>query len=258
MTIYPKNQFEKKTLLVDFSIKQMQLSALKMALTINTAIIIILFATPLFANTKAVISLYSQTHKFNLQQSIKVIDSKTNAWIQVALNTDQNDESVEGCTKKTKEGKCKNFKKLKIKSKHKLQFGKIASQPSGVTKIVIDPITGSKNVIGGPDLGGQYGPAKFEVTGNPGNLFVVTLPRKITLDGQTGSIIKASQLTVHIPSQQQNGSFSFGTNGDKVGSLGPDGKATIFIGGTLTVRPGKTSGKYVGAIPLFVDYQNCC
>ena len=86
----------------------------------------------------------------------------------------------------------------------------------------------------------MHGRGEFEITGEPNTRFVITLPKEVDVQNPTGKQITLSHFTVHP---------------DKVGILGPEGKAVIQVGATLNLGPGR-EGRIEGrrAVDIFVDY----
>jgi len=135
--------------------------------------------------------------------------------------------------------------KIKVVSQDKLRFGKFSAGSTGVARITIDPITGEKTVIGGIGINSfDSGPAKFIVVGEPGRYFLVSLP-------QTTQFV--SNFTVYIPADQRSQRFGLQDNeGGIFGYFDNQGKATIFVGGTLLVSSG--SKKYGEDFYILVEY----
>lgn len=153
---------------------------------------------------------------------------------------------------KSRKGKCRPLKKLQVNKVHELKFGAIVSNGTGGTRIIIDPVTGNKIVFAGIDLGGGSGPAVFEVKGQPNRRFIITLPRQIMLTGKAGSEHRISELIAYLPSNR--GPKSRKGDGSAIGYLGRDGKAKLYVGGTLSLDPKKPTGKLYATFDVFVDY----
>lgn len=222
----------------------------KTVLAANIVLVFFLFPIPLHAYSGLVFNTFPHMETFKQQQGQGTVNKNT--WLRLASNNsgDKDKDKDEDCERRSGKKNCRQ-KKLTIKRKRPLLFGIIAAQQYHVTQVVISPVTGNKTVIGGPNLGGIYGPAKFEVKGKPGKSFVITLPSQIVLSGQFGGSVQASSLTVYLPFNQPPVPV-----GTLIGRLGQNGKSTVLIGGTLVVNPGQRGGKYTGTFPLYVDYLN--
>ncbi len=145
---------------------------------------------------------------------------------------------------------CAGLKALTIRALHSLKFGKVTPTAPGGIDVIIDPATGEKTVINGLNLGGSFGPAEYEVEGEPRKRIVVTLPTQIRL-----SQSKDGLRVRDIHGIVAEGPSEF--RGDQLrGRLGVDGKASIRIGGTLGIRTGRVSGKHQGQSTVFVEYAH--
>lgn len=153
---------------------------------------------------------------------------------------------------KSRKGKCRPLKKLEVNKRHELKFGAIVSNRTGETRVVIDPVTGNKTVFAGVDLGGSSGPAVFEVEGQPNRRFVVTLPRQIVMTGKAGKGHQVTELIAYLPSNR--GPKSRNGDGSAFGYLGNDGKAKLFVGGTMLFGPRQPVGKFKAPFDVIVDY----
>ncbi len=119
-----------------------------------------------------------------------------------------------------------------------LHFGRIVGGWAPGT-VAIDAATGQKTVQGGAiNLGGFHSRAEFDLAGRPNAGFVVLLPGSVDLVGGPGTVA----LTDLVASP----------NG---GALGPDGKATVLVGGILQIGSNQPGGDYSGAFDILVDYQ---
>lgn len=144
--------------------------------------------------------------------------------------------------------------KLLVRTLRNLQFGDVIPIRQGLV-VVIEPATGNKTVLEGIDGGGRYGPAKFEVKGQPNKQFVVTLPDQIVMLG-TGIRSELSSFTAYLPPDQGTSPNSSGPKTsmrDVVGSLDQYGKAIILVGGKFVSR-GRQAGIGMCVFSVFVDY----
>ena len=133
---------------------------------------------------------------------------------------------------------------LAVEQLEELAFGRITSDPSASGAVLIDPVTGSKKLLGGAvDLGGEHSRAEFLITGEPDARFVITLPdeRKIKSEGTGG----AGTATV----------TDFESHPERTAALGRDGRATVYLGATLKFKPGQPAGKYQSPLDILVEYE---
>ncbi len=130
---------------------------------------------------------------------------------------------------------------LSVEQLEELAFGRIAGDPSLPGEVVIEAETGRKSVRGAVvDLGGYHGRAEFEIRGEPNAQFIITLPPEHAMTSKDGGT------TARV--------IDFTSSPSKTGALGPDGRATVFVGATLRLRPGQPGGGYRGPLDLFADY----
>ena len=119
-----------------------------------------------------------------------------------------------------------------------LSFGKVVPGNARNGVIVIDPLTGRKTALGGAmDLGGYHSRAEYIVRGTPNTRFVITLPRSVTLKGKKGSLVLTR----------------FTSSPRKVGRIGPNGEAKVYVGAALRFQGKAAEGRYSGFTDLFVD-----
>ncbi|GJL77820.1 MAG: hypothetical protein NPINA01_08090 [Nitrospinaceae bacterium] len=128
---------------------------------------------------------------------------------------------------------------LRLKTIDDLKFGRVIADSQQGGSVVIHADTGSKTVNQLYDAGGFHSRAQFEIKGKPYKKFVIALPDKITLPANTGIRSRVGRFTV-FPST--------------IGRFGRDGKARVFIGGTLKLGPTKQGGEGSGPVPIYVDY----
>jgi hypothetical protein len=109
-----------------------------------------------------------------------------------------------------------------------LQFGRVVADPMMGGTVTISP-QGGRTVAGGAQpLGGEAGPAEFEVTGAPGSTFVIELPDRADM-GQGGSALILTHFT---------------SSPDRSSTIPEGGRATVFVGATLNLVPRVQSGRY--------------
>ncbi len=119
-----------------------------------------------------------------------------------------------------------------------LSFGKIVAGGRRGGAVVINAATGRRTVSGGAiQLGGRYGRAEFVVRGTPNTRFRIFYPGKIEMRGQNG---RARLIDINsVPG--------------RVGTIGRNGEAIIFVGATLELRSSQPSGRYRGTFSIRAD-----
>ena len=137
------------------------------------------------------------------------------------------------------QGDKKSISKLRYRFVKDLSFGLVVSGSLGGGKVVINPVTGAKEVYGTHDLGGRHSAAELMIKGEPGKRFMVTLPKELVLKSKTSQNTVLTNFTVH-PST--------------MGTLDRQGKAHIYIGATLTLQPRQSAGKGSNSFNVYIDY----
>ena len=227
-------------------------------LIINAAWLLLLFSTPLYAgNSIVAIPLFDSEiiPQKNIPQSFNSSGKTRLQLASISIDGDKDDDKDKDreCERRNYRGKCKPIKKLKVRNLHKLQFGETAPNRSGGTRVVIEPRTGSKKVFKGVNLGGEHGPAEFELKGQPNKRFVVDIPEKIVLQGKAGRGPRVSKFTAYLASNNRS-KHSKKRKRQLIGHLGRDGKAKLLIGGTLFLKKGRMTGKFKAPCDVFVEY----
>lgn len=152
------------------------------------------------------------------------------------------------------------IKKLQIRPVDDLRFGRFIADNLLGGQIIIDPVTGNKKMVGAFNAGGDHSRAEYQITGEPNKKFVVTLPAHgFNLDAkQTGpQVERFSVYIVNSGSPVTNDNTQGihpGPRQTVIGQLGPDGRATLFVGGTLVARPKLGSKTFNRSTDIFVDY----
>ena len=128
--------------------------------------------------------------------------------------------------------------RLKVRQLDDLAFGRIVPGPAGGT-IHIAADSGAVRSNGGAvQLDGNTQRARFTVRGEPGELVRLHVRYQEAMSsGRDG-------LTLH----------GVETSPEEYVRIGPDGTATILVGGTLSLRPRQGPGQYSGQIRLRVRY----
>jgi len=120
-----------------------------------------------------------------------------------------------------------------------LDFGNVQA---GVTSgTVVIPPNGARSGSGGVTLGApsSEGPAIFNVAGEPGASYSITLPSSLTLDHNT------DHMTVD----------TFVSTPSTTGTLDGDGKNVLKVGATLHVAANQPPGTYTKQFTVTVTYN---
>jgi hypothetical protein len=134
------------------------------------------------------------------------------------------------------------YRSLGVSKVSDLQFG-IVSRPKTSGTVTLDPNTGVRTVTGGA-VGFASPPptlASFEITGEGGQAFSVSLPSTLQLGGPTN-------LNVHTTTN---------LSGTPVlsNSLGGVGTFTLKVGGSFPIANGSLTGTYSGTFSVTVNYN---
>ncbi len=124
-----------------------------------------------------------------------------------------------------------------------LNFGTIVSGPGGT--VTVDPVTGDATVSGVDHLGGASQEV-FQLDGEPGRTYDITVDPSVTLDGDT----TAASMTATLDALSDSTSSS--TGGTLDGTTGMD---IVNVGGELTVDPGQTVDTYSGNFNITFNYN---
>lgn len=122
---------------------------------------------------------------------------------------------------------------LSIQETRSLNFGTITAQPTAFT-VRLTP-TGQRSLPGG----GAFSPGAFAVAGQPGAMVALSLPRSGILLKGRGADLVLVDLTTDLPS-----TFP----------LGPGGRTSFQVGGTLKINANQAKGLYTGFYPVTVNY----
>jgi hypothetical protein len=129
---------------------------------------------------------------------------------------------------------------LRVRESAAMNFGRLVS-PHEDSLIRLEPAGGLTPVSGGAlvILGNQARPGGFELTGEPGAGFSVTLPTGATLHGPAGTM-ELEDFRSDLPSGR--GTLAGGT-------------ATVQVGATLRVKANQPPGLYRGTYLLAFSYD---
>ncbi len=129
-------------------------------------------------------------------------------------------------------------KPAQIKILKSMEFGTIAADATLPGYVTIDPVTKTKTVGGGVyDFGGGDRPLHFDIRGDKGMPYTITLPSSVTLTSGTSSMTLGN----------------FTTDTPLIGVF-VKGMYRIELGGTLQVAANQAPGTYSGLIDITVNY----
>ena len=127
-------------------------------------------------------------------------------------------------------------KPIAVQTLQDLRFGRLVKEPARSGVVLVDPADGVRLFSGGVyDLDGDYGPAEFEISGEPGATFRITPPGGLSL----GSGCRVVAVTV---------------DPGLVGTLGANGKAIVRLGGKLELRPNSAHGMQKAVLTVQAEY----
>lgn len=120
-----------------------------------------------------------------------------------------------------------------------LEFGKLAMlAPFGEVQIEPDGRrTISPQLV---DLGGQNGPAKLTIYGEPNRPFAILAAKVVWLRNSKHPHRLIVRNVTTSPSQ--------------IGTFQPDGTATVYVGGTLKIPGWSRDGEYRGRASVWIKY----
>jgi hypothetical protein len=129
---------------------------------------------------------------------------------------------------------------INLVAQNGIVFGDIgASSIPGTVSIGVD---GSRTSTGGTTVNSNTTgtPAKFEVSGDPNALYIITLPTSIVITSLAGDSMTVDKF-VSEPSDN--------------GQLDPGGRQNINIGATMNVGSFQPFGAYRGTMATTVEYN---
>lgn len=129
---------------------------------------------------------------------------------------------------------------ISISTTSNLSFGKLAAGTGGTVTIVPN---GSRSASGGVGLltSGAGASAHFHITGDPGVIFIISLPGNGEVSLSSGG--------------QSMSVTNFTVSPTSPSTLDGTGNQTLAVGGTLNVDSGKQAGDYNGSFNITVEYQ---
>lgn len=129
---------------------------------------------------------------------------------------------------------------INLVAKNGIVFGDIgASSIPGTVSIGVD---GSRTSSGGATVNSNTSgtPAKFEVSGDPNALYIITLPTSIVITSSAGDSMTVDNF-VSVPSAN--------------GQLDPGGRQNLDVGATMNVGSFQPFGTYQGIMATTVEYN---
>lgn len=139
-------------------------------------------------------------------------------------------------------------KPIDITKSADLSFGKFVAGPGGTLTVSTSGARTNTGVV--PIPSSSTTAAKFDVTGENGATYTITIPASVTLT----STSSASDTMAFTPINDLDGAGA--TSGTITsGALDGTGKQSIFVGGILAVAADQAPGSYQGSVTVSVDYN---
>lgn len=126
-----------------------------------------------------------------------------------------------------------------------LSFGKFSAGAGGTLTVSTSGARTYSGVV--PLTSSTTTAAKFDVTGESGATYAITLPASVTLTSG------ADTMTFVPVNDLDGGNVTSGTVA--TGTLDGSGKQSIFVGGVLTVSASQPAGSYSGSVNVAVEYN---
>jgi spore coat protein U-like protein len=139
-----------------------------------------------------------------------------------------------------------NLQEIYVSKVSDISFGTILKPTSGILEVTIEPGGGrsASGGAGGELIGAGSSSARFDVGGDGGRTFTITLPPSVTLTKSGGGANR--QLTLS-PEASTTDTLS--------GTSGQFGAKQIEVTGSLEIPSTVESGAYAGHVPVTVAYQ---
>ncbi|HEY0435333.1 MAG TPA: DUF4402 domain-containing protein, partial [Phenylobacterium sp.] len=124
-----------------------------------------------------------------------------------------------------------------------LVFGAVVKPAAGPGSVVIDATTGSRSTTGGAVgmASPTPGRASFNVTGEGGQAFSITVPASFQMTGPQPMTVTTTN--------------SAGPSPILSGALGSQGAFAFGVGGSAPINAGTLSGDYTGSFTVTVAYN---
>jgi hypothetical protein len=139
-----------------------------------------------------------------------------------------------------------SLQQIQIDKVADIAFGQIVKPTAGTYTVTLAP-GGARTASGGTGgqlVGGSVSTGKFDVTGEGGRTFSITVPSTVTLATSGGG---ANREVVLTPDPMTSESLG--------GSAGQAAVKQIEVAGRLAVPASIEAGAYAGAFPVTVGYQ---
>jgi hypothetical protein len=121
-----------------------------------------------------------------------------------------------------------------------LVFGTIVKPTTGTATVSVD-VSGSRSLTGTVAVGGA-GAARFQVLGQGGRAYSVTVPPSFNMTSGTNTLVVTT-----VDNSGGGGALS--------GSLGAFSTATFGVGGAINLTTGTASGAYTGSFTVTASYN---
>ena len=122
-----------------------------------------------------------------------------------------------------------------------LTFGTIV-KPSGGTATVSVDAAGARTLDGTVAVGGGAGAATFNVVGEGGSAFTVSVPSSFSMTSGSNSLVVST-----VDNAAGGGTLS--------GTIGNASTASFGVGGNFTLNSATTSGAYTGTFAITASYN---
>jgi hypothetical protein len=134
------------------------------------------------------------------------------------------------------------LRQLSISKTQDLVFGVVSTPNSGNGTVTIDPATGARTTVGAVGFGTPTPTqATFNVTGEGGQAFSVTIPATFQMTGPQPMTVTTSN--------------SAGATPMLSGALGAQGSFNFGVGGAIAVNATTPTGSYTGNFTVTVAYN---
>jgi hypothetical protein len=122
-----------------------------------------------------------------------------------------------------------------------LAFGTIVKPTTGTATVSVD-VSGSRSLTGTVAVGGGAGAAQFQVLGQGGQAYSVTVPGSFNMTAGTNTLVVTT-------------TDNSGGGGTLSGSVGTYSTATFGVGGAINLTTGTASGAYTGSFTVTASYN---
>ena len=136
---------------------------------------------------------------------------------------------------------------ITLASEDDLEFGIITASTDGGTVTV--PPTGTVTTSGVTLYDDSQQPASYDVSGEAGYTYSITLPASVTLSNNTGATMNVTGFKTNSGTETEEPAGSTGNSFDA------NGDATFYVGATLNIGAAQTSGEYTGTFSVTVAYE---